>query len=128
MDITRFNKVMQMETQHCLDVLETKGREYALGTDRLEHFKLAAEEQGCTPKQALWGMASKHFTSLNAMCKNGSGDLPLWNEKITDSINYLLLLWALVEESPWKTICADGCLKNYAEPICDNCEFKEGKK
>lgn len=98
MKIDRFNQVVTAQTARSLDVLVVKGKEYALGDDRLEHFKDAADEQGTTPKQALWGMLSKHLASLNGMCKNGSSSLELWDEKITDSINYLLLLSALVAE------------------------------
>ena len=98
MRIDRFNEIIQGQIEHSLVVLAEKGKEYSLSDDRLDHFKDAAAEQDMTPKQALWGMLSKHLASLNGMCKKGSSDKALWNEKITDSINYLLLLWALVEE------------------------------
>lgn len=98
MNLTNFNYIINDQIKHCHAVLEEKGREYALDDDRLGHFKAAASEQEITPKQALWGMASKHFTSLSRMCKTGSDDQSLWLEKITDSINYLLLLRALIEE------------------------------
>jgi len=98
MQLDKFNETVQKQFAHCQAVLNIKGNEYVFGDDRLEHFKSAATEQGITPKQALWGMASKHITSLSGMCRNGSESMPLWNEKITDSINYLLLLRALVEE------------------------------
>lgn len=98
MKIDQFNQVVRDQVEHSLTVLAEKGKEYALGADRLEHFKDSAVEQETTPKQALWGMLSKHLASLNGMCKNGSDSIPLWSEKITDSINYLLLLRALVEE------------------------------
>jgi len=94
----RFNETVNNQFNRCLHVLDRKGDEYVFGTDRLEFCKNTAREQDITPKQALWGMASKHITSIGGMCKNGSMSMPLWNEKITDSINYLLLLKALVEE------------------------------
>lgn len=98
MKLTDFNSIVLEQVDRCLAVLAEKGKEYALGNDRLEHFKDAAAEQDTTPKQALWGMASKHFASLSGMCKSEQGDMDRWLEKITDSINYLLLLRALVEE------------------------------
>lgn len=98
MKLEKFNAIVDEQVQRCLTVLAEKGKEYSLSADRLDHFKDAAAEQGTTPKQALWGMASKHFASLNGMCKNGQSDMSRWLEKITDSINYLLLLRALVEE------------------------------
>ena len=52
-----------------------------------------------TPKVALMGMLVKHYVSLMDMCMD-KGDYPMekWSEKITDSINYLLILRAVVEE------------------------------
>lgn len=98
MKIDRFNLVVNDQIAYSLSVLAEKGKEYSLGDDRLEHFKDSAAGQGVTPKQALWGMLSKHIASLNGMCRAGSDSKKRWLEKITDSINYLLLLRALVEE------------------------------
>lgn len=98
MKLDDFNAIVNEQVERCLTVLTEKGKEYSLSDDRLDHFKDAAAEQDTTPKQALWGMASKHFASLSGMCKNGQSDKDRWLEKITDSINYLLLLRAVVEE------------------------------
>lgn len=67
--------------------------------DRLAHFKKAAAIMSTTPKAALLGMLSKHIVSVSDMCTD-SRDYPIekWDEKITDSINYLLILRAIVEE------------------------------
>lgn len=67
--------------------------------DRLAHFKKAAAIMSATPKAALLGMLSKHIVSVSDMCTD-SRDYPIekWDEKITDSINYLLILRAIVEE------------------------------
>lgn len=98
MTLENFNEVVDEQIKYCLTVLAEKGKEYSLTEDRLDHFKDAAVDQECTTKQALWGMMSKHITSLNGMCKNESDNKEKWIEKITDSINYLLLLRAIVEE------------------------------
>ena len=68
--------------------------------DRLSAFKIAASLQGCTPKAALAGMMSKHVVSLYDMCYSSllQFDLEQWDEKITDCINYLILLKALIKE------------------------------
>ena len=72
----------------------------AAGIDRLNAFKIAASLQGCTPKAALAGMMSKHVVSLYDMCYSSllQFDLEQWDEKITDCINYLILLKALIKE------------------------------
>ena len=68
-------------------------------TDRLRAFKKAAVLMNTTPKAALFGMLSKHLVSVSDMCTDGQTyDIDRWNEKITDSICYLILLRAIVEE------------------------------
>ena len=49
---------------------------------------------------ALAGMMSKHVVSLYDMCYSSllQFDLEQWDEKITDCINYLILLKALIKE------------------------------
>ena len=93
-----FDSIVVNQYVRCVRTLETKAKEYVHGEDRLEHFKASAAEQCITPENALWGMASKHLTSLGAMCRNGSDDMALWDEKLTDAINYMFLLSALIKE------------------------------
>lgn len=98
MDTETFEQLMEEQIRRSRDVLCSKAKEYATA-DRLHNFRVAAALQGCTPIQALSGMMSKHTVSVYDMCESGK-DYPidLWQEKITDSINYLLLLNALVRE------------------------------
>ena len=98
MMLNELNETIASQIEHCKRVLVIKGEEYVHGNDRLEHFKNSAQDQDITAKEALWGMLSKQLTSLKAMCKNDNTVTELWVEKITDSINYLLLLRCLVEE------------------------------
>lgn len=100
-----FNKVVAEQFLACENYLKNKGREYTPnacndgGGDRLAHFKKAAVITGGTPKAALFGMLAKHMVSLSDMCTDGASyPIERWSEKITDSINYLLILRALVEE------------------------------
>ena len=63
-------------------------------------FKAAAALQHTTPERALAGMLAKHIVSLYDMCfdDNSTYSMDTWNEKITDSLNYLFLLKAIVKE------------------------------
>lgn len=97
MKAEQFNEIISEQIDRCIDVLVTKSKEYAT-EDRLHNFKIAAVLKGETPVQALAGMMSKHTVSVYDLCRTGSLDLNVWNEKITDSMNYLLLLRALIEE------------------------------
>lgn len=85
-------------------VLVVKAGEYAGGGDRLHNFKKSAILVDGTPEQALWGFITKHLVSLSDMVYSGK-DYPtaVWDEKIGDSLNYLILLRALIEEKRTET-------------------------
>ena len=56
-----------------------------------------------TPKAALFGMLAKHLVSVSDMCLDKEKyHKEVWSEKITDSINYLLILAAIVEEEQFE--------------------------
>jgi len=93
----RFAEIVDEMLARCRGVLTAKAKEYAT-EDRLHNFRIAAKLQGITERQALAGMMSKHTVSVYDMCRSGDYPIELWDEKITDSINYLLLLRALVIE------------------------------
>lgn len=98
MNSNAFNKVIEDQIDICKDILVNKAKEYAT-EDRLHNFKNAAGMMGCDPKEALAGMMAKHTISIYDMCRDGKVyDIDLWKEKITDHINYLLLLKAIVVE------------------------------
>jgi hypothetical protein len=96
-----FEKIVNDQITRRTDTLIVKAREYAT-EDRLHNFKIAATIQGCTPVQALAGMMAKHTVSVYDLCRQHNTGLTisadLWDEKITDSINYLLLLKAAISE------------------------------
>ena len=102
MATNKFNEVITDRIQNCLDTLGVKADEYATD-DRLHNVKVAGEIQNCTPIKALAGMMCKHTVSVYDLINDfeSGKNVPaeLWNEKIGDSINYLLLLTALIEES-----------------------------
>ena len=99
MTTDNFNKIIQSQIERCETILCKKAEEYATA-DRLHNFKVAGALQGISPVQALMGMMTKHTVSVADMCMSGETyPQELWDEKITDSINYLLLLSALIRES-----------------------------
>ena len=101
MNTIEFNKIIEERIKKCCDMLIKKADEYAT-EDRLHNFKIAAKLQNCTPITALAGMMCKHTVSVYDLIRdNEKGkNIPetLWEEKIGDSINYLLLLTALLHD------------------------------
>lgn len=99
MNNSEFMAIVTEQLDYCKALLNVKGDEYDAATaDRFHSFKTAAELQQIAPKQALAGMMCKHTVSIYDMCNGGEYSDDLWREKITDSINYLLLLLAMVLE------------------------------
>lgn len=98
MDSERFAEIVDLQLNLCKDVLVDKAREYAT-EDRLHNFKVAADLQGVDLLEACAGMMAKHTVSIYDMC--GSEEefsAAQWDEKITDHINYLIILRAIVFE------------------------------
>ena len=103
---SEFRLIFADQVNKCEETLRMKKKEYTGDReDRLSAFRIAASLQDCTPQRALVGMMAKHIVSLYDMCyaKNTSFTKELWDEKITDSLNYLFLLAAIIkEEGPYE--------------------------
>ena len=93
--------VFEEQVQRCHEVLLQKGKEYTPDeADRFSSFKSAAVLQHTTQANALLGMLSKHIISLYDMSFVGTDryDMAVWDEKITDALNYLFILTAILKE------------------------------
>ena len=98
MTATEFERIFEEQVERSRIVLVNKASEYAT-EDRLHNFRVAAALEGKTPEQALAGMMAKHTVSVYDMAESGQAyPIELWQEKITDHINYLFLLNAIVRE------------------------------
>ena len=94
-----FDQIIEHQIDRCVSVLVSKATGYAPAGDKLHNFRTAAELQGGLMKQALGGMMAKHTVSIYDMiASNDAFDNDIWDEKITDHINYLLLLRAVVQD------------------------------
>jgi len=100
--ITNFGTIIEERCSAIQETLKNKAFEYASGESRFHNFEMAARKRNTTPEEALMGMKVKHDVSVD--------DLVLWarrcperlnahivNEKIGDSINYLILLEGLLK-------------------------------
>lgn len=99
MKIDRFNEIVNEETGKIEKTLVKKAEEYSLDNDRLSHFKHAGAMAGWPPEKALYGYMLKHLMSLTDMINSGEKfPRELWQEKMTDVHNYLILLLGLLED------------------------------
>ena len=139
MNDTKFKEVVGDQLDRCLEILDKKSFEYAEDGDRLHNFKVAASLQECSVQQALSGMMAKHTISIYDLCRSNSEvSKELWDEKITDSINYLLLLKASLIEGmkdrvgPGTDHCADhdivmdcSCMPKEPRNFCVECRWMD---
>ena len=118
MNAEQFDKILHETVSSAVETLASKAKEYAKG-DRLYNFKRAAVILETTPEKALAGMIAKHLVSVLDLIE---GTLPatehMLNEKIGDTINYLILLKALLIENMERLECnkPQGRVSAFAEP------------
>ena len=110
MNTEQFENILQNRLKKIESILSAKAQEYAKG-DRLYNFKRASEIQRCSPERALLGMMMKHLVSVIDLVEaREQGHLPgigLIDEKIGDSINYLILLEAMLKEGDMNNKCKE---------------------
>lgn len=98
--VEEFNQLVEAVFDRCRGTLCKKAEEYAQDHDRLHNFKQAAALKQESSVKALGGMLAKHTISIydliNAFDPEKPYDPELWREKITDHVNYLVLLEALL--------------------------------
>jgi hypothetical protein len=96
-----FNDVVVRRCERIKTILARKAAEYASAEDHLFNFKAAGKILNTTPEQALIGFLMQHLVSVISMVHDlpvQQKPLALWDEKIGDVINYLILLEALAVE------------------------------
>lgn len=108
--IERFDKLVDYIVEKQIKaVMCAKSAEYARGSDKLHNFKRAAEIDRISPEEALRGMHLKHRCSISDMLDDlmvgKHHPRELWEEKFGDTINYYILLYALLVERYGWDVC-----------------------
>lgn len=103
MDSQKFNQLIEQQLNYCKELLSSKNDEYAKKTDRLSNFRQPSSLLGMCPAEVAFCYDTKHIASIQKIVHEISqGKFPtkeLWREKITDYINYGLLMNACVMET-----------------------------
>ena len=100
MDHETFKSIITQMQEDSLATLLEKNSGYS-NADPLHNFHQAAKLKGETTLKAIGGMMAKHTVSIYDLINQASEEyIPeeVWFEKIQDHMNYLLFLWAAVEE------------------------------
>ena len=102
MDHETFKSIITQMQEDSLATLLEKNSGYS-NADPLHNFRQAANLKGETTLKAIGGMMAKHTVSIYDLINKASEEYvpeEVWFEKIQDHMNYLLFLWAAVEETP----------------------------
>lgn len=97
-----FDAILAERLAKTRTVLASKGDQYDAPGDRLRNFKDAAALTGESPAQVCIGFMAKHLVGLfDVVNRQARGDHSrdhLLDERVTDAVNYLVLLEALVAD------------------------------
>ena len=103
MKAEQFDKILDQQIDSIRKVLASKRAEYApTEDDRLHNFRKAAALTGQSLAGAAFGMAMKHIVSVADIVeqadRGNTQSMEMLDEKIGDSINYLILIKACLIE------------------------------
>lgn len=99
MNHKEFADVVTKELDYVWELLCSKSKEYDFGDDRFHSFKVGGQLQGISQEKCLLGYLTKHIVSIYDMCdKVEEFSFEKFQEKITDYINYGLLLLGMIQE------------------------------
>lgn len=97
-----YKKSIESTIRKCWKKLWSKNKEYARHADALHNFHSAAMMEDTLDVKALRGMMTKHTVSVYDMVDDEEEGIhhsySLWEEKIIDMVNYLLILMAMIDD------------------------------
>ena len=99
MNTSTFNACTQELLEHCRKIRDSKGIDYTDGEDRLSNFKTNAK-RWCTNPRLVWAIYfGKHLDAIASHVHRGQVESEPIKDRIADAINYLILYWALINDS-----------------------------
>ena len=118
MNKDQFDEIVERRTQKIVETLTTKTKEYAADDDRFHNFNVAARIAGTTPEKALKGMMLKHIVSVFDMIEwsytdEGRINEAIIDEKIGDTINYLVLLEGIMRHQLSRRIARETYIQQH---------------
>lgn len=122
MTFEEYNALIKDQIAICEEMLLKKSEEYAADADPLHNFNCGAPLIDGDPKKVLGGYMLKHTVSIYDMIANDSKEhysRDKWIEKITDHINYLLILRTMIDDGCGGCKSVTDCIDKYSKSIKD---------
>ena len=96
----------------CDNVLLHKGNDYTQGKEgefgTLKSFYDSAEDVGIEPFQVLYVLLNKHLSAIRSFLKRGQVESEPIESRIVDAINYLFLLYKMIQVQRRKEAAPPG--------------------
>jgi hypothetical protein len=101
MNSERFNELRKEIIKRSFSIADAKGKDYTNGnTDILKHFKEGGKDFDIPTEKYLGIMLKKQMNAVyNYIKTNGQSESEPIEQRISDSINYLIFLEALIMET-----------------------------
>lgn len=110
MNNEKFNALLEDQMERCSNLLVKKNAEYSQGGDRLSNFRQPSSLMKMHPAEVAFCYDAKHIASIQKIVHDlSSGIVPteeMWQEKITDYLNYGFLMNACVMEAIEEAKCS----------------------
>lgn len=107
---TDFNLMVEEQFQLCRELLCKKGADYSeADTDRCSNFKENAADLDLSPFKIWYVYFNKGWRAIKSYVNKGRVESEDIHARITDAINYLILLRALIEDQKSKCCYLDEC-------------------
>lgn len=124
----KFDKLVDYMIEKSGKTLKEKNAKYAPENDALHNFHYGAQMDNSTTAQTIWHYWKKHLVALmDKISRDDWEDLEDAEEKIQDSINYLLFIWCAANEANSMPVdFASDCNNCHIEDeSCDSCKYED---
>tara|TARA_R100001463_G_scaffold46825_2_gene95520 strand:- start:1997 stop:2380 length:384 start_codon:yes stop_codon:yes gene_type:complete len=98
MQKTHFDEFFDYMVNEIKQTRDEGQKEYAKASDVFDDFVQTAELTGTTPGMVLYTFLNKHIRGIGSFIRGHESQREHVSGRIKDSIVYLMLLWAMIEE------------------------------
>lgn len=125
----KFDELVDYMIEKSGKTLKEKNAKYAPENDALHNFHYGAQMDNSTTAQTIWHYWKKHMVALmDKINRDDWKDLADAEEKIQDSINYLLFIWCAANEANGINSSEDDwnweTKEEYMSRRCNGCELE----
>ena len=98
MEAQRFYDIIEELIDECLEIMKAKGLAYSGKSDSFANFKRVAKNLSMSQYDVWYVYSAKHLDSLSSWIREEYSDSEPITGRIKDLINYLFLLYGMIEE------------------------------